>query len=437
MNAMMAHKLTIVSGGQTGADRAALDWAIQNHIPHGGWCPEGRMAEDGVIEDAYQLVELPGGGYRQRTKANVKDSDATLIVSMAPTLSGGSLATAKFGDQLRKPWLHVHPSTNWPVRLADWLQRYAIRVLNVAGPRASKEPEVAAFTHLVLDEVIKHFEKEAVSPRFEDDSISSEVVAWIDGQADQREALWLARYALAFNCLDVAPLREHLDPSVTYESQSVFDTMHGPGAFLKYLEGKFRAIRASGNRVAAELATLPGGQLCVGMYQAGSDMDTNWLDTPLAAMTVTVTPEGSAKSMLMITCAPAPSSAKGSGLFPGREVPPTTQEKRFIRTSPSFQGINVYVYYLDGEIGIDRAMEESASYVRQNLDGIRVIDVLSSTLHLNWTRKKVFETFRFNGFPSVGAMFNGKVIYRHQGLIHGPDLLEALRHASPLYVAKK
>lgn len=430
-------KIKIVSGGQTGADRAALDWAINHQIPHGGWCPEGRMAEDGVIGVAYQLLELPGGGYRQRTKANVKDSDATLIVSMAPTLSGGSLATAKFGDQLRKPWLHLHPGMNWQASLADWLQRYAIRVLNVAGPRASKEPEVAAFTHLVLDEAIKHFEKEAVSTKLEDDSIPSEAAAWIDGQPDQREAAWLTRYALAFNCLDVSPLRQYLAPDVTYESQSVFDTMHGPDAFLKYLEGKFRAIRSSGNRVVAELATLPGGQSCVAMYQAGSDMDTNWLDTPLAAMTVTVTPEGSAKSMLMITCAPSPSSANGSGLFPGREVPPTTQEKRFIRTSSSFQGINVYVYYLDGEIEIDRAMEESASYVRQNLDGIRVIDVLSSTLHLTWTRKKVFEAFRFNGFPSVGAMFNGKVIYRHQGLIHGPELVEALRHASPLYVAKK
>lgn len=88
MYSMTEPKLSIVSGGQTGVDRAALDWAIKHEIPHGGWCHEGRMAEDGVIGVVYQLLELPGGGYRQRTKANVKDSDATLIVSMAPTLSG-------------------------------------------------------------------------------------------------------------------------------------------------------------------------------------------------------------------------------------------------------------------------------------------------------------------------------------------------------------
>jgi len=151
-------EIKIVSGGQTGADRAALDWSIAHQIPHGGWCPEGRLAEDGVIDAAYQLAELPGGGYRQRTKANVQDSDATLIVSIAPNLSGGSLATAKFGDQLRKPWLHVHPGMDWKVRIADWLQRNVIHVLNVAGPRASKEPDVAHFTHVVLDEVIRHFE---------------------------------------------------------------------------------------------------------------------------------------------------------------------------------------------------------------------------------------------------------------------------------------
>jgi hypothetical protein len=305
----------------------------------------------------------------------------------------------------------------------------------VAGPRASKEPDVAAFTHIVLDEVKRYFEIDNTSHTLEATALDSTEIGWIDGQTEQQEAYWLALYALAFNRLDVSPLREQLASEVTYESQSVFDTMHGPETFLKYLEGKFRAIRASSNRVAAELATLPGGKLCVAMYQAGSDLDTNWLDTPLAAMTVDVTPDGLAKSMLMITCAPAPSSARGTGLFPGREVPPTTQEKRFIRPSSSFQGINVYFYYLDGEMGLDRAMEETANFVRRNLDGIKVIDVMSSTLHLNWTRQKVFDAFRFNGFPSVGAMVNGKVIYRHAGLIDGPELVAAIQKAAPLYVA--
>jgi hypothetical protein len=308
-------------------------------------------------------------------------------------------------------------------------------VLNVAGPRASKEPEVATFTHTVLDVLIHLLEDGKTSPTMEDVPFDSAVAGWIDGQQKHHEAHWLALYALAFNRLDASPLREHLASNVTYESQSVFDTLHGPEAFLKYLEGKFKAIRASGNRVVTELAMLPGEKPCVALYQAGSDLDTNWLDTPLAAMTVTVTPEGFAKAMLMITCAPSPATARGSGLFPGRDVPPTTQEKRFIRPTPSFQGINVYFYYLDGEIGLDKTMEEAANYVRMHLEGIKVIEDLYSTLHINWTRQKVFEAFGFNGFPSVGAMFNGKVIYRHPGVIHGPELVDALQKAAPLYVA--
>jgi hypothetical protein len=145
----------IVSGGQTGADRAALDWAIEHHVAHGGWCPDGRKAEDGVIPERYLLDELPGGGYRQRTKANVRDSDGTLVVSIEAKLSGGSLATTEFAFQLKKPWLHVSPSSGWESQLSQWISKNSLRVLNVAGPRASKEPAVAAFTKEVLDELFR------------------------------------------------------------------------------------------------------------------------------------------------------------------------------------------------------------------------------------------------------------------------------------------
>ena len=85
----------IISGGQTGADRAALDWAMANNIPHGGWCPLGRLAEDGKIDAQYNLLETPKADYLQRTEWNVRDSDATVIISLAPQLTGGSLATAE------------------------------------------------------------------------------------------------------------------------------------------------------------------------------------------------------------------------------------------------------------------------------------------------------------------------------------------------------
>lgn len=147
--------LKIISGGQTGADRAALDWAIEHGITHGGWCPAGRKAEDGKVPDRYQLTELPGSrSYRSRTKANVRDAGATLIISLAPALSGGSLLTVKFAEQLGKPCLHVHPGIDWRTALQTWLRGVAIHTLNVAGPRASREPAVGQFTHEVLSELL-------------------------------------------------------------------------------------------------------------------------------------------------------------------------------------------------------------------------------------------------------------------------------------------
>lgn len=148
----------IISGGQTGADRAALDWAIAHDIPHGGWCPVGRMAEDGVIPVKYQLTEMPdGGGYLQRNKANVQDSDATLILTISPKLSGGSKQTVLFAKHLRKPWLHVYPEMNWQDAITGWLASTQIGILNAAGPRFSKEPDIGVFVMKVLDAIAGNF----------------------------------------------------------------------------------------------------------------------------------------------------------------------------------------------------------------------------------------------------------------------------------------
>ena len=96
----------IVSGGQTGADRAALDWAIGHGLPHGGWCPKGRLAEDGTIDGRYALQEARTTDYLDRTRQNVIDSDATLILNLGE-LNGGSQATQRFVEDLQKPCLVV------------------------------------------------------------------------------------------------------------------------------------------------------------------------------------------------------------------------------------------------------------------------------------------------------------------------------------------
>lgn len=142
----------IISGGQTGADRAALDWAIAHEITHGGWCPAGRRAEDGIIPDCYHLQETLGRNYQQRTKWNVRDSDATLIITLAPELTGGSLFTQEWARKIHRPYLHVYPYNEWRKWISAFLKTNAIRILNVAGPRNSSAAGIEQFVHEVLDE---------------------------------------------------------------------------------------------------------------------------------------------------------------------------------------------------------------------------------------------------------------------------------------------
>lgn len=150
-------RLTIISGGQTGADRAALDFAIAHGLIHEGWCPQGRRAEDGPLEPRYQLRETPSEKYDQRTKWNVRDSDATVIFTMAAELHGGTALTREIADRLAKPWLHLvggelSPATieESATRLTDFLAEHRVARLNVAGPRASQAPRVANFVDQVL-----------------------------------------------------------------------------------------------------------------------------------------------------------------------------------------------------------------------------------------------------------------------------------------------
>jgi hypothetical protein len=146
--------LKLVSGGQTGVDRCALDWALDHGLRCGGWCPRGRRAEDGPLDPRYPLTETPSAEYRQRTDWNVRDSDATVIFSLSKRLSGGSRETRECARRRRKPCLHLHPHVDAPSLLRAFLDAHRPLVLNVAGPRASKEPRVGAFVREVLDEVL-------------------------------------------------------------------------------------------------------------------------------------------------------------------------------------------------------------------------------------------------------------------------------------------
>jgi len=146
----------IVSGGQTGADRAGLDWAIDREKPHGGWCPAGRLAEDGTIPERFQLKEAPTESYALRTEWNVRDSDATVIFSIGPELTGGSELTREFARARGKVCLHLSKAKTGSAaaagpQLRDWVEANFIEVLNIAGPRESTEPGIGAFVRAVLD----------------------------------------------------------------------------------------------------------------------------------------------------------------------------------------------------------------------------------------------------------------------------------------------
>jgi hypothetical protein len=166
----MAHKIAkIISGGQTGADRGGLDAAIEAGVPHGGWCPKGRKAEDGVIPEKYRLVEMDAVSYEARTEANVVDSHCTVVFAYGkPT--GGSKKTVEFAAKYRRPCLCVDldkVSDRWAAEailqwlvpaadvLRDRLKPPPFPVLNIAGSRESKAPGIQQRVKSIMLMVLK------------------------------------------------------------------------------------------------------------------------------------------------------------------------------------------------------------------------------------------------------------------------------------------
>ena len=139
--------MKIISGGQTGADRAALDAAIHLGLPHGGWLPRGRKTEDGPLPRRYRLRETASDSYRERTEKNIVASDATLIIALGP-LTGGSALTESLALRHDRPCLTLDlaevDQAAAVTAVERWLERHVIRILNVAGPRASTTPNIYA-----------------------------------------------------------------------------------------------------------------------------------------------------------------------------------------------------------------------------------------------------------------------------------------------------
>ncbi|MFO8239670.1 MAG: putative molybdenum carrier protein [Dissulfuribacterales bacterium] len=147
----------IISGGQTGADQAALDVAIEKGIPYGGWVPKGRLTEAGMLLEKYQLKEMETASYPLRTEQNVIDSDGTLIVSHGE-LTGGSAYTREMAEKHGKPWIHIDADET-PMKEAinliwSWIDENQVEVLNVAGARASKDTKIYPRARAILEALL-------------------------------------------------------------------------------------------------------------------------------------------------------------------------------------------------------------------------------------------------------------------------------------------
>lgn len=145
----------VVSGGQTGVDRGALEAAIELGIEHGGWCPRGRLAEDGVIDAKYALTEMPTADYAARTEQNVIDSDGTLIL-YRNRLQGGTLLTHRLAKRHQKPLMRARLDREVKYdEIIRWLTEHEIRVLNVAGPRGSSGSDLADQVRQVMKKLFE------------------------------------------------------------------------------------------------------------------------------------------------------------------------------------------------------------------------------------------------------------------------------------------
>jgi hypothetical protein len=151
----MARMLKVVSGGQTGVDRAALDAARVLGLPCGGWCPRGRLAEDGRIDLAYPLTETPSADYAQRTEWNVRDSDGTLAL-LRGRATGGTVLTIALARRLGRPLLVLDLGSDpSPDEARRWIGASGIAVLNVAGPRESQKPGIGREARAFLERLLR------------------------------------------------------------------------------------------------------------------------------------------------------------------------------------------------------------------------------------------------------------------------------------------
>lgn len=151
-NRIRLEDLTIVAGGQTGAPRAAIEFAIAHHMPHAIWHPQDGKGEGGPVGTLCRRQKTPGADHAQRTERSVRGSDATVVFTISSHRSADSLAALKFAQRHKKPWIHLHAPTDEdaPARLWKFIRDNNIRALNVVGSGAGDDPDLQKYVTATL-----------------------------------------------------------------------------------------------------------------------------------------------------------------------------------------------------------------------------------------------------------------------------------------------
>lgn len=261
--------------------------------------------------------------------------------------------------------------------------------------------------------------------------MEKELNNWINaGDVRQRELL--VGYARMFNRLDIEEFTPLLGDFVTYQSQSVREVMRGKQYVAKYLKVKIENLRRSGNGalVRADLGEAPGVGACVVMYQARSHVDRSSLDEPLAMMHIKPGIDGKVGEMLMVTVAPSPNSAKGTGLFPGLDDQPLQPFK-----SPLLHPVNDYnklelvLCLLDGKMRLDLAMQGEMDKVLLQFPGVRYRSIIFNDASIK--DSKEVEAASVHGFPSLIAYWNNVLVIKRTGFAKAENLISAIKNVVP------
>jgi hypothetical protein len=253
---------------------------------------------------------------------------------------------------------------------------------------------------------------------------------WINNHQPEHAAM-LWRYAAMLNTLDTSWLDECIAPNATYASQSVLEEQEGENRIRDYFTEKLKTIQGSGNDalVRAAFAELLGtgdgnGNACVAIYQAQSEFDQSAWNRPVCCMTLGLL-EGKITTFFMVTGIPSPASAEVSNLFPMSSTQPKPRSALIDETS--YRELCFSLFLLDGECPIDVMAREQVDLAMQHYSGAIYREVIT----IPASREADFETSQlgFVGFPSLAVTLNGKVLYRHTGLIGAERLSKDLRSA--------